>query len=278
MNKFSNANLLPMGKRKRPEEEKEEITAFGYESKIYNDEATAVAMDSEKYLIPWKTSHLLMDRYDVRHLLDELVEVKEKAKLEEEYDIERYMIEEKYESKNNVGGTTIAYDYNCEYKKHKRVVTEIENEIMKKYNTPEEMIVPDSYAQLSIMETISKEICHATNGNLLEIRIQVKNASNACYSFLNKQDILYPFYKHIGSNRFSANLVDYSDSEDEEEEEDEIKARIDQTALMIMKSPNSVALEEYLLKKNGHQDKFLFLNQGNAYYDYFQKAKEKQNK
>lgn len=123
------------------------------------------------------------------------------------------------------------------------------------------------------MESVSKEICHANDGNLLEIRIQVKNASNAYYSFLNKQDILYPFYKHIGNNRFNANLVDYSDSEDEEE----IKERINKTASMIMKSNNSLALEEYLLKKNGHQDKFLFLNQGNAYYHYFQQAKD-QNK
>lgn len=85
------------------------------------------------------------DRYDARHLLDELVEVTEKAKLEKEYDSERYAMEEKTDlEKNNVGGTAIAYDYNDEYKKHKRVVTEIENEIMKKYNTPKEMIVVKS--------------------------------------------------------------------------------------------------------------------------------------
>lgn len=38
----------------------------------------------------------------------------------------------------------ISYDY--EYKRHKieRVVTEIENEIMKKYNTPKTMIVVSS--------------------------------------------------------------------------------------------------------------------------------------
>lgn len=101
----------------------------------------------------------------------------------------------------------------------------------------------------------------------------MKNASNALYSFLNKHDILYPFYKHIGAP--SHMLVNYSDSE-EEDDDAEIKERIEKTASMIAKSHNSEALEKYLLAKNGQQDKFLFLNKGNVYHNYFQKAKRKE--
>lgn len=128
--------------------------------------------------------------------------------------------------------------------------------------------------QLSIIESTSKEISNAPNSNLLEIRIQVKNTSNALYSFLNKKDILYPFYKHIGTKYFTGNLVEYSDSDSEDEE---IKELIVKTASFIAKSNNSSELEQHLFKKNGKQENFLFLNPGNVYYNYFQSeiAKER---
>lgn len=157
--RFSSANLLPIAnKRKRDEEEP--LSAFGYECKIYNDKTTAVRVEQGEYLIPWNNSHhLLMDRYrgqpkkikyasnnsiryDVRHLIDDkrVFIVTEKAQLEEEFDSERYD-----EKKDQCGGTAaIGYDYSTmEYKKHKQVVvvTEMQEKIMKKYNTPKAMTV-----------------------------------------------------------------------------------------------------------------------------------------
>jgi hypothetical protein len=117
----------------------------------------------------------------------------------------------------------------------------------------------------------------------------VKNASNPLYSFLNKQDVLYPFYKHlsatsisttitknaaIGSIGSSSTLVAYSDSESDvdEEEQDppsELKQMIIKTAEFIAKSNNSYELEHHIRSKKGNDPNFNFLYSGNVYYNYF---------
>lgn len=48
--------------------------AFGYASKIYNDQETAVRVDNGTYLIPLKSDrhhqNIRIDRFDIRHLID----------------------------------------------------------------------------------------------------------------------------------------------------------------------------------------------------------------
>lgn len=116
----------------------------------------------------------------------------------------------------------IPYDYDKGKRKEetaaKAIVSDLEKEIRKKYNVPESMAVPTTANQMELMEAISREISSAVNSNLLEIRIQVKNANNSLYSFLNKQDPLYQFYKHLGLKNSikmaPKSLVEYSDSSD----------------------------------------------------------------
>lgn len=152
---------------------------------------------------------------------------------------------------------------------------------------------PKSKEQLSIIEATAKEIGSATtNSNLLEIRIQVTHASNPLYSFLNKQDQLYLFYKHLLSISSSSkalatvkkvvaslnsSLVAYSDSESDDEDERtteeppaELKQVILKTTEFIVKSNNSNELEQHIKLKRGHDPKFSFLHAGDVYHGYFQ--------
>ncbi|KAI8061340.1 hypothetical protein BDF21DRAFT_467327 [Thamnidium elegans] len=178
-NRFTSASLFPdpslpvtREKRKYCNEEEEEITAFGYESKIYNDQRTAIRVEQGKYLIPWKSCQvgILMDRYDVRHLVqdEKVLVVSEEAILETKYDADRYEMSHESDGKTKAA---IRYEYDNN-KKARITVTEIEKEIMDKYRTPKSMIVPTDMNQVNIIELVSKEIKTAKDSNLMEIRIQ----------------------------------------------------------------------------------------------------------
>lgn len=103
-------------KRKRQDREKEEeekekalIVVVGYECKLFRDDDTAAAVNSGKFLVPWMGDEgLMIDRYDVRALLDDRKLFKKskakqklptKEELEEEaaLDYERYFDLEHYE-------------------------------------------------------------------------------------------------------------------------------------------------------------------------------------
>ena len=73
-------------REQREEEEKEKaaLVVVGYESKMFRDPETAAAVNEGKFLVPWMgDKSLMIDRYDVRLLLDdrkEFKKVKEKGK------------------------------------------------------------------------------------------------------------------------------------------------------------------------------------------------------
>lgn len=67
----------PVRKRQRKEkkaeqqkEEEEELTAFGYEARIFNDKDTATKVEQGHYLLPWQSddanSKMMLDRYKYR--------------------------------------------------------------------------------------------------------------------------------------------------------------------------------------------------------------------
>lgn len=105
-------------KRKRLEREKEEeeekelalLAVVGYGSKLFRDDETSKAVNDGKFLVPWMgDAKLMIDRYDVRALLDDRKLFKKlknraargssKGELEEEaaLDYERYYDLEHYE-------------------------------------------------------------------------------------------------------------------------------------------------------------------------------------
>lgn len=133
---------------------------------------------------------------------------------------------------------------------------------------------------VQIIQDVANQINSAKqDSNLVEIRIQVKNSRNQLYSFLNRQDVLYSFYKHVCwiSNSGLANY-DSSSSEEEEEEEEghneeippkEIQTIIEKTAFFIAKSNNSNDLEQHIRTKKCQDISFDFLKPNHKYYKYF---------
>jgi hypothetical protein len=111
-------------KRKRQEREKEEeekekalLAVVGYECKLFRDDETAAAVNGGRFLVPWMGDESLMiDRYDVRALLDDRKLFKKtkgkqrtitKEELEEEaaLDHERYFDLEHYEEELEKGNS-----------------------------------------------------------------------------------------------------------------------------------------------------------------------------
>lgn len=112
-------------KRKRQEREREEeeekeraaLIVVGYESKLFRDDETSLSVNQGRFLVPWMgDKSLLMDRYDVRLLLDDRklfkkdkskkskrVLSKEEAEEEAMCDYERYFDLEHYEEELEKG-------------------------------------------------------------------------------------------------------------------------------------------------------------------------------
>lgn len=114
-----NSSRKSREKRKKEEKEAEaakelqHIIALGFECKIFHDDAAALAVEEEKHLIPWfGDTSLMVDRYDVRLLLDDrkLFRTNKKhtptqEELDEEatLDYERYYDLEMYEEELEKG-------------------------------------------------------------------------------------------------------------------------------------------------------------------------------
>ncbi|KAI9469977.1 MAG: hypothetical protein EXX96DRAFT_588269 [Benjaminiella poitrasii] len=273
------------------EDRENEILAFGYECKIYNDKDAAIKVQNGKFLIHWKNmeeNSLLMDRYDVRHLIEninDLIDIKQpeqsnKSKLDELLDAERFaniyeqnVVEEEQSFKKSKNTATIAYDYNNDgiTEKQSDSYNEFEKSISLKYKTPSSMVVPSTEKQLFVIEDVAKQANSANDSNLFEIRVQVKNSRNSLYCFLNKHDPLYAFYKHVQWLLRLGNY--YSSSEEEEEINDmpppEIQQIIDKTAEYISKSSKGTELEKHIKLKKGNDPKFAFLHPGHKYHTYY---------
>jgi hypothetical protein len=121
-----------------------------------------------------------------------------------------------------------------------------------------------------VIEDTANQVNASKDANLLEIKIQVRNSRNPLYSFLNKRDSLYRFYKHIVWISKSG-LGNYGSSSEEEEEELQIPIDvlqiIQKTAQYITKSDQGGQLEQHLRLKN--DPKFAFLNAHHPYHGYF---------
>ncbi|KAI7899329.1 uncharacterized protein BX663DRAFT_210842 [Cokeromyces recurvatus] len=168
------------------------------------------------------------------------------------------------------------------YKYDENSYNEIQRTILTKYKTPSSMIIPATEEQMSIIEQVAKHANSAKDSNLFEIQVQVKNSTNSLYSFLNKQDPLYSFYKHV---QWLNRLGNYYSSDSEEEEEDkginipslETQQIIDKTAKYIAKSSNGAELEKRLKERKNHDPKFGFIHPDHLYHSFY-KSKIKEYK
>ncbi|KAI8973371.1 hypothetical protein BDF20DRAFT_882049 [Mycotypha africana] len=317
------------------DDDEAEMLAFGYGCKIFSDKGKASQVDNGDYLILWKSVDVnrhrtmkrplcWMDRYDARHLMenwsdlpqaqDKNIKIKggEAAVLDPIFDKDRYKdlhYHELYDpdfvkdDESREQRACIPYNHNNDNVDDiGKELTDLQKEIIDRYSTPLNMSIPENQEQITLIEEVVQEIKHtakhAADINMIEIKFQVRNSNNPLYSFLNKYDTLYPFYRHLltlkrdtcKNKAIAAQvpLVDYgssSENDSETEESDSVrkgnkpisspenkslKEVIDKTASFIAKSRQGQQLLQHLKSKNRNNPKFDFLKEGSVHHAYFQ--------
>lgn len=88
---------------------------------------------------------------------------------------------------------------------------------------PSEMIIPDSNKINAIIEKTASFV--VMQGGQMEIMIKTKQSSNPLFEFLNIDNILYPYYKHmikmIKSGKYKPKVDNESEDEDDNDDDDD---------------------------------------------------------
>ncbi|CAG8465679.1 12005_t:CDS:2 [Ambispora gerdemannii] len=210
-------------------------------------------------------NRILLDRYDARNLLDDREQFRkviyslsqteeeiEEEKLcdeerwadldseaEEMYDFSEeerdvYIVEEKRKRRRmQEEDREYAYEYSEDKQqqetieeKSEKQVNAIENsEYTPKFVVPRKMVTPKSERVDEIIERTARFL-NTSNDPQIEIVLEAKQANNPSFSFLNKDDPLYPYYKHVRlllqTGLFAyGNGSDESESSQEDDDEEE---------------------------------------------------------
>lgn len=231
----------------------EDLFVFGYACKLFREDEKALYIDQGKHLIPWMgNDSLKIDRYDCRGALSELIQYEANR---EDYDVTRWLglseserkievlcDEERYYSlthneeelemykeeelkRLHQKGSEIQYNYdvpvNPEVIEEVLLMTVPEDETFHpppELEIPADMIVPKTIKENSRIEKTALFI--SKQGPQMEILIKTKQAENSQFSFMNKDDPLYNYYKHILTAIKSGQYkVDHQDTDDDQKEE-----------------------------------------------------------
>ncbi|CAG8795908.1 24641_t:CDS:2, partial [Gigaspora rosea] len=90
----------------------------------------------------------------------------------------------------------------------------IKSNYVPKYSVPQGIATPSDDRVDEIIERTAKFLNSSTDSQM-EIVIQAKQANNPKFSFLNKDDPLYPYYKHVRL-LLQTGLFSYEDSDKED--------------------------------------------------------------
>ncbi|CAG8794390.1 32733_t:CDS:2 [Gigaspora margarita] len=240
----------PPRKQQRTTSQDFDDLVFGYEAKTFRDDEMAKKVNAGELLIPWRgesENKILLDRYDVRNLLDDrdrfrkipytMTRNTEEIEQEKLCDIERWIdldseaedifdmseeerddyIEEKRKRKR-MQSENKEYDYNYfqEFKvnEEEEDTKGIKSNYVPKYSVPQGIATPSDDRVDEIIERTAKFLNSSTDSQM-EIVIQAKQANNPKFSFLNKDDPLYPYYKHVRL-LLQTGLFSYEDSDKED--------------------------------------------------------------
>ncbi|CAO3659062.1 unnamed protein product [Umbelopsis vinacea] len=275
---FFSQRLLPENSEDQPEQYRkrqkrkarakasdsdQELLVFGYEAHIFSDKEMAEKVEDGKYLIPWQgntENPTLLDRYDVRNLLDDLQSLKfnghgvtnHSQEDHENLDVERYadldsdegelflmsdederdqFVEEKRKRrKMELEQKNFQYAYDIEpaaissngNQEETKKQEEPAEVVRCNFQIPDNMEKPKTQKQLDIIEKTAKFIASSsTEAAQMEITIQAKQASNPMFTFLHRDNALYKFYRHI-LWLSNSGLSGYGSS-DSDSEDDEAK-------------------------------------------------------
>ncbi|XP_063704361.1 splicing factor, suppressor of white-apricot homolog [Culicoides brevitarsis] len=208
-----------------------ELLVFGYQCKLYRDDAKALYIDQGRHLIPCPSNtSLKVDRFDVRGALSDPVQFEPppggfsdrlegltpaERKAEELCEEERYydlfhndVDEELYQpdtENSNSNGAKIGFNYDGDAAtvgpkgpddEESQDGLEAEPFVLPEgFVVPPDMEVPENMKQHAVIEKTARFI--ASQGIQMEILLKAKQSNNPQFSFLIHDDRLWPYYKHV---------------------------------------------------------------------------------
>ncbi|KAG0204965.1 hypothetical protein BGX28_003266 [Mortierella sp. GBA30] len=203
---------------------KDDISAFGYECFLFDNDGVADAIEQGQLLITWQgqdpadENALWLDRYDVRNLLDderlfsghrdiydlhflsetldldqerfEDLDSDEELLFDMDEDERKEHLENKHENKN--------YQYKgAHYEYDKEGPGSVQDSTFHlHFDVPEGMAVPDSEKSLALIERTAKFVNNSSEPTM-EIILQAKQATNPNFAFMSRRHHLFQFYKHV---------------------------------------------------------------------------------
>lgn len=220
-------DALPFQYKETPDNE---LLVFGYQCKLYRDDAKALFIDQGRHLIPCPSNTTLkVDRFDVRGALSDPVAFEPppggyadrldgltpaERKAEELCEEERYydlfhndVDEELYQdqdSNSGSNGAKIGYNYEGDAAGTGPKPEDEESQdgldaepfvAREGFYIPPKMEVPDNMKQHAVIEKTAKFI--SSQGIQMEILLKAKQSNNPQFSFLIHDDRLWPYYKHV---------------------------------------------------------------------------------
>ncbi|KAK9884301.1 hypothetical protein WA026_005253 [Henosepilachna vigintioctopunctata] len=214
-------------RKSRKKDNFEDLLVFGYACKIFRDDDKALHIDQGKHLIPWMgDERIKIDRYDCRGHLSDLTRYEANSegydlmrtldenerKLEQLCDKERYyslhineeeeeMYKEEEHKRNQSNEFQYSYDVPMNPKDKEKIPTVPENEEDEKYvpsvdlDVPVDIEIPQTMKEYARIEKTAMFVF--TQGPQMEILIKAKQSDNPQFNFLNQNDPLYKFYRHV---------------------------------------------------------------------------------
>ncbi|GES78388.1 splicing factor, suppressor of white-apricot homolog isoform X1 [Rhizophagus clarus] len=213
----SRRNKHPRKKQRTNSQDYTDLLVFGYEAKTFRDNEMSQKVNKGELLIPWRgetENKILLDRVkdtiksdDVEQekLCDEERWADLDSEFEDLYDLseeerDSYIEEKRKRKKMLEEDRVYSYDYsdeNLPYEEEETViVSKSKSNYAPKYSAPNGMITPSDNRIDEIIERTAKFINSSTDPQM-EIVIQAKQSNNPSFSFLNKDDPLYPYYRHV---------------------------------------------------------------------------------
>jgi len=192
----------------------------GYPSKIFGNEKLALYIHEEHHLIPWQGSDQkrMMDRYDVRNLLDNekhFVEQKRKsdadARPEDEIalDVERYRDlfappqeeeedpkineDDQEERKADPPGSYNNVGFQYEEDLQKKIDNK-EEPYTPPFPVPPNITIPSETQHSIILKTAKFAAVQGTKGELI---LKLKQSNNSKFDFMSNNNALHPYYQFI---------------------------------------------------------------------------------
>lgn len=247
-----------------------DLLVFGYQSKIYRDDAKATWIDQGKHLIPCPSNtSLKVDRYDVRGALGDLSKYEAppggyddrlehlspaERRAEELCEEERYWSlynhdEEFYQDSNDgtgSNGAQIGFNYDTPTQSGDTPKPDDEEDSItepfvapRNFFIPPNLVVPETMKQQAVIEKTARFI--ASQGVQMEILLKAKQSNNPLFAFLLHADSLNPYYKHMLEAIKGGNYP----AEEDKDKEEPTTVEPEQSASEINFEPRAIPVAKY---------------------------------